>query len=66
MKTTPSRYVLAVEILIIILFHAVKIKQTEKHSSDIAFSPMSKTVNLHKTAVESKSGVEYMLVNLIK
>jgi hypothetical protein len=66
MKTTPSRYVLAAEILIVILFHAVKIKQAEKHSSDIAFSPLSKTVNLHKTTVENKSGIEYMLVNLIK
>jgi hypothetical protein len=65
MKTTPSRYVLAAEIIIIILFHTVKIKQAEKHPSDIAFSPVTKNLTLHK-AVEGKSGVEYMLVNLIK
>ncbi len=43
MKTKPSHYVLAAEVLIIILFHTVKIRQKEKHSSDTAFEPDIKT-----------------------
>jgi hypothetical protein len=66
MKTTPSRYILAVEILIIILFHAVKIKQTDKHPSEMAFTPDSKTIPLNKPAVENRTSLEYMLVNLVK
>ena len=66
MKTTPSRYVLAVEILIIILFHVVKIKQAEKRPAEIAFTPEIKNMALHKPAVENKSGIEYMLINLVK
>jgi hypothetical protein len=66
MKTNPSHYVLAAEILIIILFHTVKIRQAEKHSSDTAFLPINKTMNRHKPVIEDKSTIEYMLVNLIK
>jgi hypothetical protein len=66
MKTNPSRYVLVAEILTIILFHAVKIKQAEKHPAYTVFSEINKNMPLHKPVVENKSGVEYMLVNLIK
>lgn len=66
MKTNPSSYVLAAEILTIVLFHAVKIKQAEKHLADTAFIHASKTRILHKPAVENKPGTEYMLVNLVK
>jgi hypothetical protein len=66
MKTNPSHYVLAAEVLIIILFHTVKIRQAEKHSSDTAFAPLIKTMNRHKPVIEDKSGIEYMLVNMIK
>ncbi len=66
MKANPSRYVLAAEIVAIILFHAVKIKKTEKESGDIVFSPIQKTAPFHKPAIVNKSGVEYMLVNLVK
>ena len=48
MKTKPSSYVLAAEILIIILFHAVKIRQSEKHPAEIVFTPAAKTVPLPK------------------
>jgi hypothetical protein len=66
MKTNPSSYVLAIEILIITLFHIVKIKQAEKHPEEIVFTHVIKAIPPHKAAVENKSGSEYMLVNLIK
>ncbi len=65
MKTTPSRYVLTVEILIIILFHVVKIKQSEKHSADMAFSANSKNIPSVKPVAGNHS-IQYMLVNLVK
>ena len=66
MKTKTSSFVLAAEILTIILFHAVKINQAQKHPADTAFTTSNKTVALHRQPVENKSGFEYMLVNLIK
>jgi hypothetical protein len=66
MKSNPSSYVLAVEILIVTLFHVVKIKQAEKHPEEIVFTRAIKAIPLHKPVVENKSGTEYMLVNLIK
>jgi hypothetical protein len=66
MKITPSRYVLAAEIITIFLFHLVKIKQAEKHPADIVFAQTAKNMALHKPVVENKTGFEYMLVNLIK
>ena len=66
MKTNPSHYVLAAEVLIIILFHAVKIRQTEKHTSDTAYVPVIKNMTLHKPVPENKTSIEYMLVNMIK
>ncbi|HEY4937038.1 MAG TPA: hypothetical protein VII44_10680 [Puia sp.] len=66
MKTNPSHYVLVVEVLIIILFHAVKIRQNEKHLADTAFTPINKTMNLPKPGIVNKSSIEYMLVNLVK
>jgi hypothetical protein len=66
MKANPSRYVLAAEILAIILFHVVKFKKNEKESADMVFSPVNKTAPFHKPAIVNKSGIEYMLVNLMK
>jgi hypothetical protein len=66
MKTKPSHYVLAVEILTIVLLHAVKIKNAEKHPSDIVYMPGGKTVPQQKPVVENKNSIEYMLVNLVK
>jgi hypothetical protein len=66
MKTNSSSYVLAAEILIIILFHVVKIKQTERHSGEMVFTPAHKTVALPKLVRQSKTSNEYMLVNLVK
>jgi hypothetical protein len=66
MKTNPSHYVLSAEILCIILFHAVKIKQAEKHPADTAFIPVVKNMTLHKPVIENKTSIEYLLVNLIK
>jgi hypothetical protein len=66
MKTKPSHYVLAAEVLIIILFHTVKIRQEEKHSSDTAFTPEIKTITRQRPVLENKNNIEYMLVNLIK
>jgi hypothetical protein len=66
MKTKTSSYVLAAEILTIVLFHAVKINQAQKHPAETAFTPSSKTIALHRQPVDNKTGFEYMLVNLIK
>ena len=66
MKANSSSYVLAAEILIIILFHAVKIKQSEKHTGEMAFTHGVKTVVLPKMVTQNKGGTEYMLVNLVK
>jgi hypothetical protein len=66
MKTNSSSYVLAAEILIIVLFHVVKIKQSEKHPAEMAFTPVSKTVALPKLGTQNKTSTEYMLVNLVK
>jgi hypothetical protein len=66
MKTTPSRYVLVAEIITIILFHAVKIRQAEKHSAEIVFMQSPNHSTGHKSTAEDRSNAEYMLVNLIK
>ena len=66
MKTNPSRIVLAAEIFTIILFHTVKINQSEKHTADTAFTPLQKHISLPKQRMENKSVVQYMLVNLVK
>jgi hypothetical protein len=66
MKSNSSSYILAAEILIIILFHAVKIKQSEKHPGEMAFAQGAKTVTLPKLVTQNKTGTEYMLVNLVK
>jgi hypothetical protein len=66
MKTKPSHYVLAAEVLIIILFHAVKIRQSEKHPSDTAFIPEIKSATQPKQVLDNRNNIEYMLVNLIK
>jgi hypothetical protein len=66
MKTKTSSYVLAAEILAIILFHAVKINQAEKHPPEIVATRSSQNLALHKSDAEKSSGIEYMLVNLIK
>ncbi len=65
MKTNRSRYLLAAEILTIVLFHVVKFKQTEKHSGDLVLSNR-KTMPLPKPAAETKAATEYMFVNLVK
>ena len=66
MKTTPSRYILAAEILAISLFHTVKIKQAEKHPVETVLAQSVKNTAIHKPIVEDKTGIEYMLVNLLK
>jgi len=66
MKSNPSAYVLAAEILIIVLFHAVKIRQAEAHPAETALVSVTTQLPLVKKAVENKSGIEYMLVNLVK
>jgi hypothetical protein len=66
MKAKPSSYVLVAEILTIILFHAVKIRQTERHPAEIVFTQSVKNIPLHQPVLVNKMGIEYMLVNLVK
>jgi len=66
MKTNSSSYVLAAEIITIILFHAVKIRQAEKHPAEIALTRTTKTISIHQAGTEKKPAAEYMLVNMIK
>jgi hypothetical protein len=66
MKTNSSSYVLAAEILTIILLHAVKIRQAEKHAADTAQIHVHKKVGIHQPVAENKSDAEYMLVNLVR
>jgi hypothetical protein len=66
MKANSSSYVLAAEIMIVILFHAVKIKQTEKHAGEMAFTKAARTMTLPNLVTQYKTGTEYMLLNLVK
>jgi hypothetical protein len=66
MKTTPSRYILAGEILIIVLFHAVKIRQAEKQPAETAYTQYLKNTPLQKPIVDNKTDIEYLLLNLAK
>jgi len=66
MKTNSSSYVLAAEIITIILFHAVKMKQTEKHPADMVYSRTAKSILIHQPTGEKKPATEYMLANLVK
>jgi hypothetical protein len=66
MKANSSRYILVAEIITIILFHAVKIKQAEKHPAEMVFARDAKSINLHQPSVETKSGIHYLLVNMAK
>lgn len=66
MKIKSSHYVLIAEILIIALIHTIKIRQSEKSPADVVFTPVVKTVYLHKTAIENKTVITYMLLNFVK
>ena len=66
MKTNSSSYILAAEIITIILFHAVKIKQAEKHPAEMVYSRITPSISIKQPAVEKKPAAEYMLVNLVK
>jgi hypothetical protein len=58
--------VLAAEILAIILFHAVKIRQEEKIPAETALSHSIKQAPSSKQILDSKSSSSYMMVNLVK
>jgi hypothetical protein len=66
MKSNLSRYILAAEILAIVIFHAVKIKQEEKQPVETAFERFNKSIPLQKPAIGDQFGIEYMLLSLIK
>ncbi len=66
MKITPSSCVLVAELFTIFLFHLVKIKQAEKHPADTAITQTVKVKPVQKPVADSKTGIEYMLVSLIK
>jgi hypothetical protein len=66
MKTNPSHYVLALEIIAIALFHAVKIRNAEKHPSDIVYNSPAKYIQQPKPVVDNTNRAEYILLNLVK
>jgi hypothetical protein len=66
MKTNPSHYVLALEILAISLFHAVKIRSEEKHPADIVYNSAVKQLPLQKPVVDNTRTADYILLNLVK
>jgi hypothetical protein len=66
MKTKPSHYVLAAEILTIIFLHAAKIRKTEKYPDATSYAPIIKAMILHQPGIENKTGTVYMPMNLIK
>jgi len=63
---TPSRYILAAEILIVALFHTAKIKQAEKQPPVQAFTQAQPAKTSPKPLARHNSAVEYMLLNVIK
>jgi hypothetical protein len=66
MKTKPSHYVLVAEILIIALFHAVKIRHTTKPSPEIVFTHIVKTATLQRPTIENNAVMTEMLIHLIR
>lgn len=66
MKITPSSCVLVAELFTIFLFHLVKIKQAEKHPGETVLTHTVSVKPAHKPVTDNKSGIEYMLVSLIK
>ena len=66
MKANRSSYILAAEILTIILFHAVKIKQSEKHPAEMVFSESGKNAVVHQPQMEKKAGSVIMMADLVK
>jgi hypothetical protein len=65
MRTNPSHYVLALEIVAIALFHAVKIRNAEKHPSEVVYNSTIKNV-AHKPVVDNTNRAEYVLLNFVK
>ena len=66
MKIKPSYYVLVAEILTITLFHAVKIRQAERHQTEMVFSKDYKRLPSHQAVIENKTGIEYALESMVK
>jgi hypothetical protein len=66
MKTKLSYYVLLAEIITIVLFHIVKIKQTEKHLSDIVYTHTIQKDTLHVVVIKNNTAMAYMLMRLVK
>ncbi len=66
MKTKLSYYVLLAEIITIVLFHVVKTKQTEKHPSDIVYTPIARKDTLHVVVIENNAAIAYMLMSFVK
>jgi hypothetical protein len=66
MKFKSSSYVLAAEILIVILFHAVKIRQGDKHPGEMAFTQVNKPAAAPKLNTHTRPSTEYLLVDLVK
>jgi hypothetical protein len=66
MKTDPNRYILAAEILVIILIHAVQLKKAEKHIDD---DVVSTNISIPAKSIPIDENVfrfEYFLLKSIK
>jgi len=66
MKTNPSRYILAAEILAVILFHAVKIKQADKMPEETAAISINQKLPASMPLDENMFRFEYILLNMLK
>jgi hypothetical protein len=67
MKKNLSGFVLAAEILIVILFHTLKNRESETVPTENAVVKVSKSVvNIPKSALLLKIKPEYFFVNMLK
>lgn len=66
MKTDPSRYILAAEILAVILFHAVQLKKTEQHTDEVVVSTNISIPDKSIPVDENVFRFEYILLKSLK
>lgn len=67
MKKNLSGIILIAEIVVVILFHTFKIRETENVPSESTVARISKSlVNIPKSAILIKTKPDYFFVNMLK